>query len=65
MGKVKSRSAYCRCVASSENRFPSLHFKKLVNEHLAKLRHSGMLLAGLKRLRFERPQGGPKGERSE
>ena len=34
-------------------------------ESLAKPRHSGTILAGLKRLRFERLQGGPKGEQSE
>ncbi len=34
----------------------------LLIEAIAKPRHSGMLLAGLKRLRFERLKGGPKCE---
>ena len=41
------------------------HENYVTSEVFAKLRHSGMFLAGLKRLRFERLKGGPKGERSE
>jgi len=44
---------------------PTASIIMLQTEPLAKPRHSGMLFAGLKRLRFERPQGCPKGEQGE
>jgi len=63
---MKLQFRYKLCVGVLE---PQMHTDKhryfLYLEPLAKPRHSGMFLAGLKRLRFERLQGGPKGERSE